>query len=62
MGMITIICPVTGRPVETGMLMSRTDFERAVLERNELRCPACGRIHTWSKRDATLREDSPPKP
>lgn len=54
--MVTIVCPTTGRRVPTGIVMDRAEFERAVFEANVLRCPACGRIHTWSKQDAELRE------
>lgn len=54
--MVTIVCPTTGRRVPTGIVMDRTEFERAVFESNVLRCPACGRIHAWSKQDAQLEE------
>ncbi len=61
MAMILITCPVTGQSVSTGLLMSADEFERAALDDNVIRCPACGRIHKWSKPDARLekQEDSP---
>jgi hypothetical protein len=61
MGRILIVCPVTGRRVATGLAMTREEFERAVLSGNVARCPACGRIHAWTKRDALL-EDEPDDP
>ncbi len=63
MGRIMITCPMTGRPVPTGLVMTREEFEAAVLSGSVARCPACGRIHPWSKRDASLEEAprDPPK-
>lgn len=61
MGRIMIVCPATGQRVPTGLAMSRQEFEQAVLSGSVTRCPACGRIHAWTKRDATL-EDDPPEP
>lgn len=60
MGMVTILCPITKRPVPTGLVMTPAEFERATLEGNVLRCPACGRIHAWTKKQARLEEESPP--
>lgn len=54
MGMVSIVCPNTGKVVPTGVLMSETEFARAVFGGNDLRCPACGRIHSWSKAEARL--------
>lgn len=54
MGMVSITCPNTGQIVPTGIHMNEAEFSAATLGRNELRCPACGRIHTWSKADARL--------
>jgi hypothetical protein len=39
MGIIMINCPATGRRVSTGTKMV---------------CPACGRMHDWTKADAWL--------
>jgi hypothetical protein len=61
MGTVSIICPHTGQTVPTGIVMSSPEFELAVLGSNDLRCPACGRIHCWSKMDARLVEH-PQKP
>lgn len=61
MGRVFIVCPVTGQQVPTGLVMDPEEFDRAVLQDNVLRCPACGRIHTWSKQDAQLREEPPRK-
>jgi hypothetical protein len=59
MGMVTIKCPITGRDVATGLVMTPAEFECAKLEANVLRCSACGRIHTWTRSDARLEEDPP---
>lgn len=60
MGMVTIKCPITGQDVPTGIMMDHHEFERVALEHNVVRCRACGRIHTWCKENAQLRDDSPP--
>ncbi len=59
MGTVAIVCPNTGKLVSTGLLMSAAEFEQAVLAGNDLRCPACGRIHSWSKGDSRLVEEPP---
>jgi len=58
MGRIMIACPTTGQLVPTGLTLSREEFERAVLSGSVTRCPACGRIHAWTKRDASLEDES----
>ena len=57
MGMVSIVCPNTGKIVPTGILMSEAEFARSTLDSNDLRCPACGRIHSWSKADAQLETE-----
>lgn len=57
MGMVSIVCPNTGQIVPTGIEMTAAEFAAAMLGGNDLRCPACGRIHSWSKQDAQLVED-----
>jgi hypothetical protein len=54
--MVTIRCPITGREIPTGIVLSPLEFERAALEGNVVRCPECGRIHSWTRADARLDE------
>jgi uncharacterized Zn finger protein len=56
-GTVTIKCPQTGREVSTGLVMERAEFDQALLEGNVVRCPACGRIHAWSKDEARLQDN-----
>jgi endogenous inhibitor of DNA gyrase (YacG/DUF329 family) len=60
MGMVIIKCPVTGQPVPTGLVMDKEEFGRASLVGNILRCPACGRMHEWTREQAQL-VDLPPE-
>lgn len=55
---IVIKCPVTGEIVATGMTMEPDEFETADPGMNTFQCPACDEVHTWNRRDASLR-DSP---
>jgi hypothetical protein len=57
--MILIVCPETGKRVPTGIAMSDEEFARADLQPNVLRCPACGRVHQWTKAQADLRQGPP---
>jgi hypothetical protein len=62
MGSITIMCPASGQRVETGIEMSRSEFDAMPLVRMTMHCWVCGREHSWSKRWATFVEDSTPRP
>lgn len=60
---ILITCPNTGRPLSTGMVMDRRSFASSVLLNNSVGpCPHCGQIHSWSKEQAYLEGDRPPRP
>ena len=52
MAIIMIRCPATGRPVSTGIEVVSTDQVPVVTAR--LSCPACGRVHEWTKQVAWL--------
>jgi endogenous inhibitor of DNA gyrase (YacG/DUF329 family) len=54
MGAISIRCPTTGKPVDTGMSMEPESFYRSVLTGNSVRCPHCGALHIWSKAEAII--------
>jgi endogenous inhibitor of DNA gyrase (YacG/DUF329 family) len=53
-----IQCPQTGKPVFTGVQMSRGSFQHAKLEGNDVPCPHCGATHAWSMKNAFLEEDA----
>ncbi len=52
---ILVNCPSTGKPIETGIAMSKPLFESAVLQGNSIQCPHCQQIHQWDKKDAYLQ-------
>lgn len=54
--MVMIRCPVTGDEVPTGFAMDRAGFDSSELNDNSVECAACGEIHTWSKRDAFMKD------
>ena len=56
MAKVMIKCPTSGKPVFTGMAMDKSSFEVASLSRNSVKCPHCGNMHTWDKKDAYLVE------
>ena len=57
MGVITILCPNTGRQVSTGIKLERAHFERMRSTSFTLTCWACGGEHVWSKRWASFSDD-----
>ena len=57
MGIITILCPRTGKQVSTGIELDRARFDRMRETRYTMSCWLCGGEHVWSKRWATLVED-----
>ena len=52
MGIIMINCPATGRGVSTGI--ETIGIEDLPLVTAKIMCPACGRMHDWTKADAWL--------
>ena len=54
MGVLMIQCPSTGREVSTGIEM--LDVEQLPAVKATTRCPACGRVHEWTKHDAWLAD------
>lgn len=57
MGVITILCPRTGKQVSTGVELERIHFDRMRDSRFVMACWQCGGEHVWSKRWATFVED-----
>ena len=51
---ILIRCPATGKPVLTGLATNKATFLNLLIDSREVRCPHCGQIHIWSKKDAHL--------
>jgi len=55
---IMIRCPVTGKPVPTGMNVDINSFKSLEFPRNTFSpCPACGQSNSWEKKDAFLEPD-----
>ena len=52
--LVAIVCPETGWEVPTGTVTDITNFASLPAGEAELRCPACGRSHLWSRKDALL--------
>lgn len=57
MGHVLMRCPTTNRLVPTGVITDPASFASSQFEDNESDCAACGRMHTWSKKDVVLEED-----
>jgi hypothetical protein len=51
-GIIMINCPATGHGVSTGIEVVATDQIPIVTA--TMVCPACGRVHEWTKKEAWL--------
>ena len=58
---VMIKCPNSGKPVMTGLSMSKGSFQKALIGTHEVRCPHCGQVHMWSKKDAHLAGEPPQK-
>jgi hypothetical protein len=54
MGVLMIHCPSTGREVSTGI--ETLDVDQLPAVKATVECPACGRIHNWTKHDAWLAD------
>lgn len=51
MATLYIICPETGKPVDTGVNIPKEDVKNLDRARNTVTCPHCGQTHTWDKTD-----------
>lgn len=57
MAKVMIKCPETGKLVPAGVWVDKATFEKAQMPQNTLgRCPACGKKHSWTKKDAVLQD------
>ena len=52
--MVVIRCPETDAEVPVGIQMDLHTFEFLPTDNADLKCPACGNRHAWSKKDAYL--------
>jgi hypothetical protein len=52
MGVLMIQCPSTGRAVSTGIEMLA--IEQLPTVTAKATCPACGKVHEWTKDDVWL--------
>lgn len=59
MGHVMITCPVTGKPVSTGIDAELAALDQAIPFRAFVHCPACGAEHAWSRSDAFISEAVP---
>ncbi len=54
---VVVRCPLTGRPVPTGVLMEHAAFKSPEDDvRSVAWCRYCFGVHAWSKRTAWLEE------
>ena len=54
MGRVMITCPATGRQAFTGIETDPDSVNLIPPINARLKCPHCGRIHTWSMLEAEL--------
>jgi len=54
MVMVTITCPVSGRPAFTGIETDIGSVNFIPPINTRLKCPCCGGMHVWSILDAEL--------
>ena len=54
MSKIMITCSVTKQPVATGLQLPKEMFETVNIRETTTKCPSCGKVHLWSKKDAFL--------
>ena len=51
---ILIKCPDSGKPILIGLFMNKATFLNLLIDSREVRCPHCGKVHVWNKKDAHL--------
>ena len=54
MGIVMICCPATGHDVSTGI--ETPDVDELPSVKAKMVCPACGRVHDWTRDDAWLAD------
>ena len=53
---VMVRCPTTGRELSTGVEMDAATFEQLPDIHSLMKCPVCGLDHTWSTREALVRQ------
>ncbi len=57
---VVVRCPVTGKPVETGIVTSgREALSNNIQRMGKVRCRHCGKTHTFEDNASLLPERSP---
>jgi hypothetical protein len=56
MALVMIKCPNTRRDIFVGIEIEEDAFHKLPEVRAETKCPACGAMHPWSKKDAWLSD------
>jgi hypothetical protein len=56
MAMLMFTCPVTHRPVSTGVEAEPSNVEFLLDVARTVACPRCGGYHVWHKREAWLAD------
>ena len=51
---VIISCPVTGKDVDTGIVIERRQWETADAHGLESSCVHCEQVHKWDKKDTRL--------
>lgn len=60
MNQIVIKCPTTGTLVYTGFAMDpQTFLALPVEDMDPIECPACHKMHRWTKKDALFEREDP---
>lgn len=59
MGRILLICPSTGRRLDTGIRLPHKVFEAYRPKNAKSFCPYCHRTHVWSKELMELADEDP---
>lgn len=54
MGVVMITCPNTGRAVSTGIETDARSFASLSDVPKQSKCPVCGSVHVWWKREAWI--------
>ena len=57
MGVMMITCPNTGRAVPTGIETDGLSFAAIPDVPIQTKCPVCGSVHVWWKREAWIAID-----
>jgi hypothetical protein len=55
-GRVMIRCAESGEGVPTGLSIDIASWRAGSLSEQTLKCPHCGKEHTWSAKDAWIEE------